>query len=70
MKPQTRYGKRGRRIAKKLDKHPHLRQTLKFYYQKLFYFIYRKANFTYELHSDICLKSILKNKNNIEAFFG
>ncbi len=64
------YNKFERHIATTLDKYPHLKQISKFSYQRLSYLIYRKGSFTCELHPDVHMKGILKNKNNNEAFFG
>lgn len=65
-----RYNKFERHIATTLDKYPHLRKISKFFYQWLSYLILRKGSFTCELHANVSIKSILRNENNLEAFFG
>ena len=70
MKAQIQYGKIEKYIAKTLNKYPNLRQVSKFFYQRLSYLIYHQGSFTYELHADVRLESILSNKNNFEVFFG
>jgi len=65
------YNKFEKYMAKILDKYPNIRRISKYLYQRLSYMICNKENFSYELHPNACIKSILwKGKSNFKAFFG
>lgn len=68
---KMKYNKFEKHIAKILDRYPYIRQISKFIYQRLFYMVYYKKYFRYELHPKASLQGILQKDNSqLEVFFG